>query len=88
MAKQASKVEVHLGPQGRMVIPAFLRRAMGVGSGDRLLAHLEDDRLVLEKTESVKIRLKARFAHVRKGRSLAKELIADRREEAKKELAE
>jgi len=86
MAKQANKIVVRLSAQGRVVIPAPLRRALGVSKGDSLLAHLDDDRLVLEKSETIKRRLKARFAKVGKGRSLAKDLIAERREEAKKEL--
>lgn len=87
MAKQTSKTEVHLSAQGRIVIPAPLRKALGVSSGDSLLAHLEEDRLVLEKAETVKKRLKGRFAKVKKSRSLAMELIKERRKEAKSESA-
>ena len=43
---------------------------------------------MLEKQETVKRRLKARFAHVSKDRSLADELIAERREEAIREAPE
>jgi hypothetical protein len=52
------------------------------------VAREEAGRLVLEKPEMVKQRLKARFAQVSKARSLADELIADRREAAKREVAE
>jgi len=86
MAHNADVLEVRLGAQGRVVIPAPLRRALGVDVGDRLLAHLEDDRLVLEKAESIKLRLKGRFSRIGKGVSLAAELIAERREEAKLEV--
>jgi hypothetical protein len=49
---------------------------------------LEDGHLILEKPEIIKHRLKARFAHVPKGRRLADELISERREEAKQETGE
>lgn len=85
MSDQAKHTEVQLGLQGRLVIPAPLRRALGFEPGETLLVRVEDDRLVLEKQESVKRRLKARFAAIPSGRSLARELLADRREEAKRE---
>ncbi len=77
--------EVQLGAQGRLVIPAKLRKALGFKPGDRLIARLEDDRLVLEKASSVERRLRALFAHIPSDVSLADELIAERREEARRE---
>lgn len=44
-------------------------------------ARQEADRLVLEKPERIKKRLKARFAQVPGERALVDELIAERREE-------
>ena len=85
----ASKaVEVNIGKQGRLVIPSHLRRSLGLSEGDRLIAREEDGRLVLEKRETIERRLKARFAHIPKERSLVDELIAERREAAKKEAEE
>jgi AbrB family looped-hinge helix DNA binding protein len=81
-------VEVHLGRQGRLVIPAALRQSLGFEEGDTLVAREEAGRLVLEKQEMVKQRLKARFAQVPKNRSLVDELIAERREAAKQEVVE
>ena len=77
--------EVQLGAQGRVVIPAKLRKALGLKPGDRLIARQEDDRLVLEKASAVERRLRALFAHIPPDVSLADELIADRREEARRE---
>ena len=34
---------------GRIVIPAEMRRALGIGEGDRLSLSLDGDRIVLEK---------------------------------------
>lgn len=88
MAHNADVLEVHLGAQGRLVIPAALRKRLGVDKGDTLLAHVDEGRIVLEKAESVKRRLKGRFAVLGKKVSLADELIADRRAEASRELDE
>ena len=76
--------EVHLSDQGRVVIPAALRRALGFHAGDALVARSEDGRLVIEKADIIKQRLKARFTPA-SGRSLAAELVQDRREQAKKQ---
>lgn len=57
-------------------------------TGDALIAREEEGRLVLEKQETIKRRLKARLRHVPRDRSLADELIAERREEATRETAE
>ncbi len=86
MTHNANTLELSVSAQGRVVIPAPLRRAMGIGAGDFLLAHIEDDRLVLEKAETIKRRLKARFAKIDKTTSLADELIFERKEESKREL--
>jgi bifunctional DNA-binding transcriptional regulator/antitoxin component of YhaV-PrlF toxin-antitoxin module len=85
MNKFSKSVEVHLGRQGRLVIPITLRQILGFEEGDTLVAREEAGRLVLEKQEMVKQRLKARFAQVPKTRSLVDELLAQRREAAKKE---
>ena len=88
MNELSKSVEVHLGRQGRLVIPAALRRLLGFEEGDTLVAREEEGRLVIEKQERIKQRLKARFAQVPKNRSLVAELIAERREDAKREVAE
>lgn len=81
-------VEVHLGRQGRLVIPVALRQLLGFEEGDKLVAREEAGRLVLEKQAMVKQRLKARLTQLPKDRSLADELIEERREEAKRQEAE
>jgi AbrB family looped-hinge helix DNA binding protein len=71
-----------------VVIPATLRKALGIGVGDALVVRLEGNRLVLEKREAILERLRARFAQIPSDISLTDELIADRREEAKREERE
>ena len=80
MGEMFASVEVSLGRQGRLVIPAPLRRALELEEGDRLVARQEADRLVLEKPDGIKTRLKARFAQVPVERALVDELISERRE--------
>jgi AbrB family looped-hinge helix DNA binding protein len=85
MPETEYREEVHLGAQGRLVIPARLRRRLGLRQGDTLIARSEQGRLVVEKAEMTRQRLRARYSRVAKGRSLAQELVAERREEAKRE---
>ena len=85
MAYLTSPTEVQLGPQGRLVIPAQLRRLLGFEPGDTLVARLENGRLILEKREAIRRRLKDRFARVPQGKSLASELLTERRREAERE---
>ena len=88
MSDNAASVHVSLGRQGRLVIPAPLRRSLGLEEGDRLVARQDGNRLVIEKPEQIKQRLKARFAQVPAERRLVEELIAERRQESRREGAE
>ena len=88
MDKTQKSVEVHLGCQGRLVIPASFRRSLELHEGDKLIAREEEGRLVFEKQKTTEKRLKNRFAKVPKHRSLADELIAERREAAIQEINE
>jgi AbrB family looped-hinge helix DNA binding protein len=85
MERLAHPAKVTVGPQGRLVIPAELRREMSISSGDVLLAAVEGQRLVLEKREAVLERVKRRFSHIPPEVSLSEELIAERRAEARRE---
>ena len=77
--------EVQIGAQGRVVIPAALRKALNLTPGDRLIARQEGDSLVLERREGIERRLWAMFSHIPKEVSLVDELIAERRAEARRE---
>ena len=77
--------EVQIGAQGRVVIPAALRKALNLTPGDRLIARQEGDSLVLERREAIERRLWEMFSHIPKEVSLVDELIADRRAEARRE---
>lgn len=84
MAKRQT-IEVTVGPQGRLVVPAPLRRHLGIEAGDVLIARADDDRLVLERRDAILARLRARLAVVPVDVSMVDELIVERREESKRE---
>ena len=88
MEKSVKAIELHLDHEGQLVIPPALRQSLGFKEGDRLIAHEEEGRLILEKEETIKQRLKGRFDNVSKDRSLADELIAERHEAAREEMVE
>ena len=86
MAQIAAR-NVTLGAQGRLVLPAALRRALSLSAGDALVARAQgSDRIVLEKPSAALARLQERFAKTRGKRDLAASLIADRRSEAQRDV--
>jgi AbrB family looped-hinge helix DNA binding protein len=72
---------VRVGAQGRIVIPAEIRRELGIEPGDELIPRVEDGRLVLGNRKAALERLQALFADVPPDVSLADQVIANRREE-------
>ncbi|HEX2071832.1 MAG TPA: AbrB/MazE/SpoVT family DNA-binding domain-containing protein [Thermoleophilaceae bacterium] len=87
MARRA--VPLRVGPQGRVVIPAEMRRALEIQPGETLMAHVEEDRLVIERREQILERLRGELRGTTPaGTSMVDELIAERRAEARREAAE
>ena len=84
---QANSHPVRLGPQGRLVVPAELRRELGLEEGAELAIRSDGRRLILEPRAEVLRRLRRRFSDVRDV-SLADELAADRGAEALRESRE
>ena len=77
---------VTISPNGRMVLPAALRRQLHVEGGGLLVIREDEDRLVLESVDSAVRRAQAlvrRYAPAAKG--VADELLAERRAEAARE---
>jgi AbrB family looped-hinge helix DNA binding protein len=77
---------IELGDRGRLVLPADVRRRLGLEEGERLILTVESDgdlRLVSLR-EQVR-RLRGLLKDVAPGRDLAGELIEERREEARRE---
>ena len=79
---------VALGERGRLVLPAKLRQCLDLQPGDRLIVKLDDEggfRVV--SARALARRLWGIYRDVAPGRSLVDELIAERREEARREDA-
>lgn len=68
-----------MGQQGRLVIPAEIRAALGLAPGDRLHLQLTGRRLVLERQQDAVAELRGLGTKISKDRSLVDELIAERR---------
>jgi len=89
MADEPTSLRIRLGPQGRIVIPAHFRRAMGVEAGEPLVATLEGEgRLVIETRKAAWESFLRLFEGIPKDADLVGELIAERRAEARREEEE
>jgi len=79
------RYEVTVGPEGRVLIPAEVRRAAGLEPGTRAVVRVEGEQVVIVPREAVKRRLRQMFSGV--AGSMADELIAERRAEARRDAA-
>jgi len=81
-----AEARLRINENGRVVIPAAFRKALGINAGDEVVLRMEDDEL---RITTLKRRLERAQRlvrkHVKPGTSLVDELIAERREEAKNE---
>jgi AbrB family looped-hinge helix DNA binding protein len=78
-----TETRTRVNENGRVVIPASFRKALGIKTGDELVLRLENDEL--RKTTLRRRLEQARRLvrkHVKPGTSLVDELIAERREAA------
>jgi antitoxin PrlF len=81
-----SHIQIFVAPNGRVVIPADMRAAVGVKNGGSLLAHLRDGVIVLEPVDAAVLRAQAMVGrYVNDGPSLVTELIAERHAAAENE---
>jgi AbrB family looped-hinge helix DNA binding protein len=74
---------VSVGPKGRVVIPADIRRELGIGEGSELVALVEGPAVVLVPRSAIKARLRSMFADI--GTSMRDELLEERRVAARLE---
>jgi bifunctional DNA-binding transcriptional regulator/antitoxin component of YhaV-PrlF toxin-antitoxin module len=75
---------VRIGNQGRLVVPAELRRELGIEPDDVLIGWIDEGgRLVFQRREDIEREIWAMFEGVE--HSMADELIAERRREAARE---
>ena len=80
------QVTTKVDSNGRLFIPSEYRRELGLEPGDRVVVELDGDELRIVPHAEALRRVRELIArHVPKGRSLADELIAERRAEAARE---
>jgi AbrB family looped-hinge helix DNA binding protein len=81
------RLDLKLGPGGRVVIPAAYRKAMQVEEGDRLMARVVDGELrLITPKMGIKLAQKMVRETVRGKESLIDTLMEMRREELEDEL--
>ncbi|GAA4861732.1 hypothetical protein GCM10023403_27790 [Pseudonocardia benzenivorans] len=79
-------IEMSVNNQGRVTIPAQVRRAAGIEPGDSVLIHVEDGRVVIETRAQLAARVRREVAAAWEGTgSVVDELAAERRAEARAE---
>ncbi len=82
----AEESHTRINENGRVVIPASFRRALGIKAGDTVVLRIENDELRITTLQQRVARAQQLVRkHVAASRSLSNELIAERREAAKRE---
>lgn len=80
------EIRLRLSENGRVVIPAQVRKALGVEAGDEIILEQERDsfRITTQQQRIAEARRRIR-RYIKPGTRLVDELIAERREAAKHE---
>jgi AbrB family looped-hinge helix DNA binding protein len=78
---------VRLGDRGRLVLPAELRRRAGLREGQELVLIYANGVVHLATRQELTRAARGMFSGVGRGRDLVAELIAERREEARREAS-
>ncbi|VFM97837.1 MAG: hypothetical protein BECKG1743D_GA0114223_102997 [Candidatus Kentron sp. G] len=86
MTQTAITNEVRIDAHGQVAIPENPRQTMNLEAGDRSAARTDKKNLDPERREEIVRQLQSLFAHIPKDVSLVDELIAERREEAAREI--
>ena len=80
------ETRTRVNENGRVVIPASFRKALGINVGDEIVLRIEDDELritsLIRRLERAQRLVRK---HVKPGSSLVDELLAERREAARHE---
>jgi AbrB family looped-hinge helix DNA binding protein len=87
--KKKLEARARLNESGRVVLPKEIREFLGAGPGDVLFFTEDGDGVRIETQKQRLKKIQARIMSlVGPGRSLVDELIAERREEFRKEMGE
>lgn len=81
-----TETRTRVNENGRVVIPASFRKALGINVGDEIVLRIEDDELrIMTLKRRIERAQESIRRYIKPGRSLVDELIAERREAAKRE---
>ncbi len=79
---QMNGITAHIDSSGRLVIPAVIRRSLGLNPGAAVTLRVADGELrVVARSEAVRLAQERVRRHVPAGRKLSAELIAERKAE-------
>ena len=82
----SSETRMRVNENGRLAIPASFRKALGINAGDEVVLRIEDDELrIITLKRRIQRAQRLVRKHVKPGRSLVDELIAERRKAARNE---
>jgi len=80
------ETRTRVNENGRVVIPVSFRKALGINVGDEVVLRIEDNELrILTLNHRIERAQRLVRQHVKPGTSLVDELIAERRQVAKRE---
>ena len=80
------ETRTRVNENGRVVIPVSFRKALGINAGDEVVLRIENNELrILTLKQRIERAQRLVRRHVKPGTSLVDELIAERREAAKRE---
>lgn len=81
---EAQRVKIVEG--GKLVIPAMMRRELGIGAGDTVMVDIDNGELRVRSISKALERARAILRrHIPEGSNLSEELIQDRRAEVEHE---
>jgi AbrB family looped-hinge helix DNA binding protein len=81
-----NEVYARISENGRIVIPVAMREALGMVPGEELVLRMQDDELrITTMRHRIEHARELVRRHVKPGRSLVDELIAERRKAAQRE---
>lgn len=81
------KTKLRIAENGRVVIPADFRRALGIAAGGEIILRWEDDELrITTMKQNIERAQRHAKQYLKPGGSVVDEFLAERREAAKREL--
>lgn len=71
--------------QGRVVIPSEIRAAAGIKPGSEVVLEACGDEVRIRRADAAIARVQKKYKHLARGRHMVDELLAERREAARRE---